>query len=96
MTLHSERQRQRLEAGVDTLRDLAIVAWRKGKTQWVLSYPSHYERGRWHKIHPNWVNHTLCGRPIPADWRQEANFPLMDDAVTNKVCQRCYSKDQTP
>jgi hypothetical protein len=66
--------------------------------RWALCINTHKttSRGVWHKIHPDWVGHTLCARIIMPSWRQEKNFPLMDDSVTNKVCEQCYRKDRTP
>jgi len=71
----------------------------QGKQQpgWVLSYPSHPDRGCWHKVHPQHQFETLCGRTIrEGEWRREKNFPLMDDSVTNRVCKHCHRRDPTP
>jgi hypothetical protein len=60
--------------------------------KWTLSYPSHPAKGKWHKINPEYVQETLCGRLIAPDWQREIEFPPEDPTKSYRVCRKCLKR----
>jgi hypothetical protein len=60
--------------------------------KYVLSYPSKPRQGKFHEVHPQNSNLTLCKREIPSDWPRYPEGVLYAD---DHICKNCVKKGMT-